>query len=35
MRIVRFEKEGAPGIVADDGSDWHGLTERERWLSVH
>jgi acylpyruvate hydrolase len=29
MRIVNFEKEGVPGIAADDGSDWHGLTERE------
>src|ERR1700690_2888376 len=29
MRIVHFEKGGAPGIAADDGSGWHGLTERE------
>jgi len=29
MRIVHFEKEGVPGIAADDGSGWHGLTERE------
>jgi len=29
MRIVHFEKEGTPGIAADDGSGWHGLTERE------
>src|SRR5260370_2974343 len=29
MRIVNFEKEGVPGIAADDGSGWHGLTERE------
>jgi hypothetical protein len=29
MRIVHFEKEGAPGIAADDGSGWHGLTDRE------
>ena len=30
MRIVHFEKEGVAGIAADDGSGWHGLTERER-----
>jgi acylpyruvate hydrolase len=29
MRIAHFEKEGVPGIAADDGSGWHGLTERE------
>src|SRR5580700_8227862 len=29
MRIVHFEKGGVPGIAADDGSGWHGLTERE------
>jgi 2-keto-4-pentenoate hydratase/2-oxohepta-3-ene-1,7-dioic acid hydratase in catechol pathway len=29
MRIVHFEKGGAPGIAANDGSGWHGLTERE------
>ena len=29
MRIVNFEKGGVPGIAADDGSGWHGLTERE------
>ena len=29
MRIVNFEKEGVPGIAADDGSGWHGLTGRE------
>jgi acylpyruvate hydrolase len=29
MRIVHFEKGGAAGIAADDGSGWHGLTERE------
>ena len=29
MRIVNFKKEGVPGIAADDGSGWHGLTERE------
>jgi acylpyruvate hydrolase len=29
MRIVHFEKGGALGIAADDGSGWHGLNERE------
>ena len=29
MRIVHFEKAGVAGIAADDGSGWHGLTERE------
>jgi acylpyruvate hydrolase len=29
MRIVNFEKEGVPGIAADDGSGWRGLTKRE------
>ena len=29
MRIVHFEKAGVPGIAADDGSGWRGLTERE------
>ena len=29
MRIVHFEKGGIPGIAVDDGSGWHGLTERE------
>ena len=29
MRIVNFEKDGVPGIAADDGSGWHGLTQRE------
>jgi len=29
MRIVNFEKQGVPGIAADGGSGWHGLTERE------
>jgi acylpyruvate hydrolase len=29
MRIVHFEKEGVPGIAADAGTGWHGLTERE------
>jgi acylpyruvate hydrolase len=29
MRIVHFEKGGVPGIAADDGSGWHGVTERK------
>ncbi len=29
MRIVHFEKAGVPGIAADDGAGWHGLTENE------
>ncbi len=29
MRIVHFEKDGIPGIAADNGSGWHGLTQRE------
>jgi acylpyruvate hydrolase len=29
LRLVHFEKESVPGIAADDGSGWHGLTERE------
>jgi len=29
MRIVHFEKDGVPGIAADSGSGWRGLTERE------
>jgi acylpyruvate hydrolase len=29
MRIVHFEKGGVPGIAANDGSGWHGVTERE------
>jgi 2-keto-4-pentenoate hydratase/2-oxohepta-3-ene-1,7-dioic acid hydratase in catechol pathway len=29
MRIVHFEKAGVPGIAVDDGSGWHGLTERD------
>jgi acylpyruvate hydrolase len=29
MRIVHFEKGGVPGIAADEGSGWHGLTERD------
>jgi 2-keto-4-pentenoate hydratase/2-oxohepta-3-ene-1,7-dioic acid hydratase in catechol pathway len=26
MRIVNFETRGVPGIAADEGSGWHGLT---------
>jgi acylpyruvate hydrolase len=29
MRIIHFEKGGVPGIAADDGSGWHGITEHE------
>jgi 2-keto-4-pentenoate hydratase/2-oxohepta-3-ene-1,7-dioic acid hydratase in catechol pathway len=29
MRIVHFETGGVPGIAADDGSGWHGLTQSE------
>jgi len=29
MRIVHFETGGVPGIAADEGSGWHGLTQRE------
>jgi acylpyruvate hydrolase len=29
MRIVQFEKGGVPGIAANDGAGWHGLTEHE------
>jgi acylpyruvate hydrolase len=29
MRLVHFEQAGVPGIAADDGSGWHGLTARE------
>jgi acylpyruvate hydrolase len=29
MRIVHFEKAGVPGVAADEGSGWHGLTESE------
>src|SRR5580692_8809707 len=29
MRIAHFEMDGVLGIAADDGSGWHGLTERE------
>jgi 2-keto-4-pentenoate hydratase/2-oxohepta-3-ene-1,7-dioic acid hydratase in catechol pathway len=30
MRIVHFEANGVPGIAADEGSGWHGLTQRDR-----
>jgi 2-keto-4-pentenoate hydratase/2-oxohepta-3-ene-1,7-dioic acid hydratase in catechol pathway len=29
MRIINFEKEGVPGIGADAGSGWHGITQAE------
>jgi acylpyruvate hydrolase len=29
MRIVHFETGGVPGIAADEGSGWHGLTRRD------
>src|SRR5271169_603335 len=29
MRIVHFETRGVPGIAADGGSGWHGLTQRD------
>ena len=29
MRIVNFEMDGVPGIAADEGSGWHGLTRRD------
>lgn len=29
MRIVHFLSDGVPGIAADEGSGWHGLTQRE------
>jgi len=30
MRIVHFETQGIPGIAADEGSGWHGLTQRDK-----
>jgi acylpyruvate hydrolase len=30
MRILHFEEDGVPGVAADGGTGWHGLTERER-----
>ena len=29
MRIVHFETRGVLGIAADEGSGWHGLTQRD------
>ena len=29
MRIIHFETAGVPGIAADEGSGWHGLTRRD------
>ena len=29
MRVVHLEKGGARGIAADEGSGWHGLTQRD------
>src|SRR6202045_944252 len=29
MRIVNFETRGAPGIAADEGSGWHGLSKSD------
>lgn len=29
MRIVHFESDRVPGIAADEGSGWHGLTQLE------
>src|SRR6266478_3844001 len=29
MRIVNFETRGVPGIAADEGSGWRGLTQRD------
>jgi acylpyruvate hydrolase len=29
MRIANFERDGIPGIAVDDGSGWHGLTQRD------
>jgi acylpyruvate hydrolase len=29
MRIAHFETGGVPGIAADEGSGWHGLTQRD------
>jgi 2-keto-4-pentenoate hydratase/2-oxohepta-3-ene-1,7-dioic acid hydratase in catechol pathway len=30
MRIVNFETRGVPGIAADEGSGWHGLSQPDR-----
>ncbi|MGA9672342.1 MAG: fumarylacetoacetate hydrolase family protein [Terracidiphilus sp.] len=29
MRIANFETQGIPGIAADEGTGWHGLTQRD------
>src|SRR5438552_204143 len=29
MRIINFERGGSLGIAADEGSGWHGLTQRD------
>jgi 2-keto-4-pentenoate hydratase/2-oxohepta-3-ene-1,7-dioic acid hydratase in catechol pathway len=29
MRIIHFETSGIPGIAAEEGSGWHGLTQRD------
>jgi len=29
MRIINFETNGVPGIAANEGSGWHGLTQRD------
>jgi acylpyruvate hydrolase len=29
MRVVHFETRGVAGIAADEGSGWHGLTQRD------
>ena len=29
MRVIHFETGGVPGIAANEGSGWHGLTQRE------
>lgn len=29
MRLANFEMSGVPGIAADEGSGWHGLTQRD------
>jgi acylpyruvate hydrolase len=29
MRIIHFETRGVPGIAADEGSGWHGLTQQD------
>src|ERR1700678_2941685 len=33
MRIVHFETRGVLGIAADEGSGWHGLTQRDSGFS--